>query len=842
MGRFYYILLVMLLPLSVVYSSESLTSEPAQSQISSIDIAKDNIEKRIQKRQTYFESLLKNLGSISSTYHMVDDDKLYAYFDFVQNVWREFVKRSFSNISSQFLQGDLPDLGDVKGDASLISDEELKSVSKHYTTFDRWLNTQIDLDQDSYNRVLLISGQTRSQLMQEFEFRGIKHTSLFRKGYFQDLSKEIQVIPTRWAATIVCKIYDWKRNIDSGIKGWKTISTDLFLFALIVLITVFFSLKFQDISSSIEERADLIASRIRLNQQKAWRFIFYLINRSIPWLIIALLIKFLIYIVDMSSVNEVSEVFAIFGYYIYYKLTLAIITHGLTRLKVDGTLKFSYRFYKKLFRTIRYTCLMFLSYFTMLSVINAVVGKALFYRLTDMIFLLFVGVFFIQQLWSWRFHINHLYRKQLFLGGVVYQFVSRRALLRPIRPLIQLVGILKFFFFYLISNLMSGTRFADWLSSYLFIQKVKRSKLQDLKEYKGERASIEEAYLAKLYSTPHNFFITPPGGEKVVQLIEEWLEEDSDTHTLSIVGPNGSGKTSFVKYIESKVHDYPIINLSLQEKCWNLTAFYHLLSEAMNQQITSSEGLVEALLDLAAENKKLIVVIDNAHHLFFSTVDGFSIIKELIRLMGRSTLPVFWITTYSAFSWNYLKQVFSRSELSQEEIIIQPWDKEEIRGFIQSRHEQTGFHVSFEELGLALKVTAEHELRDVEDKYFTFLTNVSKGNPQSALMMWIHSLYPSDEEKTLNIRLPRSSVESDRLEEIGEHEAFVLAAVAKHGSLTKTHINQVVNIGEGAVGQSVKKLVSLDLLEYRADRYLFISPEFLGDVQRILKRYYLVYE
>jgi len=274
---FFLSLIITIIPLHADYLVKEKTLQIPKdlNDIQNINTSQKNIEKKITTRHYYFESTLRKLNLIEKQYKNSTNVQLKDSLSYVETIWRGLVKQSFTNMSSKFLQEDLPKINTAEPFLEKMNTSE--KVSEHYSIFDNWLNKKIDDDQNLYNTVLLLSGKLRSKLVQETINRGNEYVNTFTKTYFEDLINEIQIIPIRWGATLVSKIYDWKRNVNIGVKGIKIIISDILLI-LSSLVSIFLLIfNFTSISNFIENFGNRILDA-RIKKYNFFYYVFYLMN------------------------------------------------------------------------------------------------------------------------------------------------------------------------------------------------------------------------------------------------------------------------------------------------------------------------------------------------------------------------------------------------------------------------------------------------------------------------------------------------------------------------------------------------------------------------------------
>ena len=805
--------------------------------IHNINTSQKNIEKKITTRHYYFESTLKKLYLIEKQYKNSTNAQLKDSLSYVEAIWRGLVKRSFANMSSEFLQEDLPKINTTEPFLEKMNTSE--KVSEHYSIFDNWLNKKIDDDQNLYNTVLLLSGKLRSKLVQETIKRGNEYVNTFTMTYFDDLINEIQIIPIRWGATLVSKIYDWKRNVNIGVKGIKIIISDILLM-LSSLISIFLLIfNFTKISNFIES----FGSRILEDKIKKYNFfyyVFYLVNAVSSLVLMLVIINIGGFVIRLSSVDELSELTNLANYYIFYKITIIVITRGITKLKIDGKMRFSYLFYKDFFNTVRLFAFVLFLYFSLMQIIDTVVGKVLLYRLVDLSFLYCIGGVFLYEVWVWRERTDVLFERlvpnSIFIR-TISKHLQKMAFIKSIFQLsaIFISSVLLFF-----NNIFSKTKLSSHISSYIFIRKVKAAHNSSYTLNKENAAALMQNYNTLFFNQQHNLFnIEKEQAKEISTLISDWHLNNALKNSVSIIGDKGSGVSVLMDQVQEESESFILLRIKIPYKCAKLDDFLQHIAHIINQDVSSVDELEEILFNYNNQ-EPFIIMIDDAHHLFMAKIGGFDVIHTIMSLMSNERLPIFWVSSYHSFSWYYLRMIFSKNALAQIEMFIAPWEPDDIQNLILHRHKQTNTNISLDDLGLALKPDANGQLKETESQYFTLLYEKSSGNPSTALTLWSKSLYPSHTEDTLYVGLPKSF--DFNIQKIINNDALlILATIIKHGALTKEQIQELTSLTKCVIFNEVKKLALWNIIDFNADQYLSISCEFAPKVYKVLKGMNYIY-
>ncbi len=801
-------------------------------QIETINQSRQKIEERINRRHTFLEGYLKNLSSVKSKYRDMTNADLLKSFDGVQSIWQELVQRSFSSISSQFLQDDLPN---IKSQLLVLNSDspETIALTKRLDRFDLWLDLQLELDQDLYNRALLLSGKVRSKVYQELTHRDLHPLRKYSKKYFLNVSDEIRVIPTRWAATIVSKIYDWKRNIAQGWRGMKSIFSEIAVLTLILYLIFFTYRRFESISEFLENWVSKQTDTWGIKGRYA-RFTLYLLYRSIPWILVITAGYISKKLIKFTTVDELSELIDLVIYYFYYRWFLALVTYGSTRLRVDNIISFSYEFYKKFLNSVKHLSLTFLVYFMFLKAVDSVVGKALVYELSETLFILIIAVLLIWEVYLWRTNIASAYDRLVSQSMVFKRIPLTAQWIRFFLPYVQLFLLLAGLVLSVIARLASGTKFGSRLSSQIFVHRAKMVARFSQDQEGQERLSKDILSTILEPGVERLFAIDTPEIENLSAQILDWDRGGNSLSSVCLIGERGAGATAIIEEVVRRCTHLRQVVITVLNKYTKMDDFLKDLSVSDSDNATILREIFKNPDNLT---EKTVLVIDNLHNLFLSYPGGFELLEEILSFASKKHDRIFIVLTCNGQSFNYLKKIIPNAPLGDAVIEIQPWDISYIRRIIQFRAERAQIAYSFEDLGLALGI--DNDLSVVENRYYQALALKSKGIPRLALLYWGESLYRNPGETSYMVGLPHD-IPQDDIRRLTYVHWSILSWIIRHQKLCLESLIQLNMWPESEVRYSVLDLLKRGFIEKTDDRFFQVESAFYWDCLSNLRRLNLI--
>ena len=209
--------------------------------------------------------------------------------------------------------------------------------------------------------------------------------------------------------------------------------------------------------------------------------------------------------------------------------------------------------------------------------------------------------------------------------------------------------------------------------------------------------------------------------------------------------------------------------------------------------------------------KNIIIIIDECQNMFLSQTDGFEAYYELINIINLNTEKIFWVMSFNKYSWLYLDRAFGRTQFFRNVFEMPGWSDSKIKEMILRRHKKTDFKLSYDLLISATRSQDELDrYSSVESKFFKLIWELSRGNPRSALSLWISAL-SRKRSNVFNVNIPKE-LQLEGIEKMPDELLFIIAHVLKHENLTSSEIATVTNLQKGLVRNSIKFALERKLL------------------------------
>lgn len=264
--------------------------------------------------------------------------------------------------------------------------------------------------------------------------------------------------------------------------------------------------------------------------------------------------------------------------------------------------------------------------------------------------------------------------------------------------------------------------------------------------------------------------------------------------TTAIIGEKGNGTTSLIMYfLKQSSPDISIIHHEVTGKIYLEKDFYKLFSKLFKHDgFQSTDEIINYINDLP---DKQIIILENLQHLFIKKVKGFICQKMLFDLMTSTSKKIFWIGTYTTYSWQYLEKTLNISSVYINEIHLQRFSDESLEEIILKRNYLSGYQIEFEESKNHQNSKTYQKLKDSEKQsylkksFFKELNQMSNGNVSLSQLYWLRSTLGIFDEKIRIKSLNNFDVSFDK--DISSSYLFALHAILVHDGLNIQDYAQV---------------------------------------------------
>ncbi len=280
---------------------------------------------------------------------------------------------------------------------------------------------------------------------------------------------------------------------------------------------------------------------------------------------------------------------------------------------------------------------------------------------------------------------------------------------------------------------------------------------------------------------------------------------------VAIVGEKGSGATTLLNFFETGLETkYNIFRTEIYEVIYqqnDLVEFFKTLFK-----INSIKNLEELIRFLNNQPSKKIIIIENIQHLFLRKVNGFLCLKILFEIISKTQKNIFWISTSSLYSWEYLNKTLNITDYFGYVVRLRSLEDEQMINVILKRHKISGYNLNFkpsreeEENKGYLRIPDEKKQGYLSKQYFSDLNKFAKSNISLALLFWLRSTREVSGD-TITIGSLRD-IDFSFLSSLDTNKVFTLNSLLIHDGLTVESFSLVNNLPE-----SQSRLMLLVLLD-----------------------------
>ncbi len=823
-----------------------------------ISTLRSRIDLIIAERERVLQEAIKALPQIKNNQNLEETnlEKLKFSYNKVTLYWRILVDNSLEFFSTKSgLNFDFPQSirEKISIDEKFKDDSSAKKylsnykkLSEEYNSFLMSRNEFIELTKNHQSKILLQTGKTRSALLNKILNQDPNFIE-YDEFYFDDLIRELKLIPYRPLMFFYSKLLDYKTLFKQGIKGIFSIIGQLFLLLFAIAIVVLGSALLQKVTALLSNfRENLIKSSYTNPKHRSFVLALSKIIPYFPWIFLIVIFESSYLLIEGTSLAEISIIFPYFIYYFCYKILRILIASILTNSFLSNNISFSYilETNKKARFTSKLLGLYILISLWILHFSETVVRKALLYGLINNLF--FIGLIaiitYVTSLWA-----KELRKKSALLFSnnfhvKIEKLIGNKSPLFYSIPLLVLILIKTSWKKILL--LLGDNDFVKTILAQIYRKKLE-SVAKRVEDDQNKEHELSQEYIRTFEESGQDnnaefFQINTHPYEDIEKILNLWITKESQENSAVIYGERGIGKSSLLNYIENsfkeKLTDLTIVKVKISNKVITKKKLFSVIANNLEIEESKLESFIEN------HQQKLLIILDDCHNLFLSKKDGFEAFKAFADLVNSSSHNIFWLAGFSRYSWNYLYNALDTSNYFRYNFKLPRWSDTDIKNLILSKHEQSGLNLVYDSLIFTMQSQgSEKDIENVQQKFFQMLWSQSRGNPRTAIAMWLSSLRPiSDLE--IKISLPKN-VKSSELINLSDDQLFIYAAIAKHSELSLHEIISVTNLQKGIVLNAVRVGLEKNYLSKSEvnDRYI-LSGTWQIAISKLLINKNFIYE
>jgi hypothetical protein len=661
----------------------------------------------------------------------------------------------------------------------------------------------------------------------------------YDKFYFDDLTRELKLIPYRPAMFFYSKILSYKKLSEGGFSGLLSIASQIFI--LIFLSAALIS------GAAVLKKATIFLEKLRekfvrysFQNQKYNRLsiLFTRVSPHFPWIFLIATFNSFYFFIELTSLPEISAILPYFIYYFLYRIFKiafsSILSKAVSLNYSDDNLN------KKIRKTSQSLGLYLLASLWFLHLTKTIVRPAIIYNLVLDVFLfglIFIAAYFANK---WREEIAEKFKEHFpkksyqEFSKVLFGKFSAIFSLPILSVILVKISLYKFF------DCFSGNDFFKRILAQIYRKKLESAakKIDDHDESKIIPASyienfkVDEEQVMQIKSHPY---------KEVEEVVESWVDAKIKENSMVIYGESGIGKTSLLNWTEKQISkkspELKIIRINFDKKITKKSQFVEFISNHL-EGIDSADSLEKFV---GIYPSKTMIILDRCENLFLSKKNGFEAFKFFADLVNASSRNLFWIASFHSYSWNYLSNAIDHSNYFRYLFKLNRWSDSDIKNLIVQKHEKSGLKLVYDSLIFEIQSQdSQRELNDIQEKFFKMLWGQSRGNPKSAMHLWISALRVMN-STTLKITLPKAVRFSDLIK-LSDDQLFVYAAISKHCKLSTQEVIAVTNLSKGVALNSIRIGMERGYLRKQDDGSYRLSDSWQVLISSLLINKNFIYE
>lgn len=804
----------------------------------------------LEQQTIFYQETSEKLAEIAKFLLQPESSKrLQTEYEKSVTIWRTLVDNTNKVVTSrhalaipalpEYPEKILNKIGDTQ-EARQYADAYAETKAFRQSLQDK-IGARLQESVDLHYRVLLQSGEIRSQLLNLLLDRGDHSLLALSQDLFQDIRREFTIVPHRWTATFYLRMLDVRRRLSQGWEGLAETAANFT--ALIIFLTIpwLIWVGTKHLSTRLNH---LRIELVRQSRSNPWASKLALaIQKILPysvWLVMLLAVYIAQKLLVLTVFSELALLLPYARYYIYYRLFRQLMQCDFLWVNRQIRAAKLWDLRKQVDVASRALGLTAFLIFSFINAIESLIRRGIIYHFTAM-GMLDLGILIAMGFaYQWRSIIGASLAKLIpgTLGDHMAKLCnSRWGVIFSIPA------------FFVLICLLLLRKIGYWGSHF----EVTKQIAAEVFRYQLESA-IDKDGMAKFRPPPPEYrnSFTLSGVAKLEQLVmpatvaideirsllQNWANEDSSINSLAIVGYKGTGKTCILEYLEQYSPSGHFLRAAVPAKLTTRKQVLEFFSQILNVPLSSNP---DALQETNSGKPKTLVLIDDAHNFFLSAQGGFEGFNTLLGLISRPARNLFWCLDFNYHAWTYLNNVYSQHQYFGAVVRLTPWPEQAIQEMILSIHARTAFQLSYDDIIEAAGSQHNSEkVAYIENRFFSLLRQQSRGNPRLAIHLWLSALRQVG-DKALRVGLPEEP-EITVLSDLPEDALFVFASIARHENLTLTQTVAATQLPEGIVRHVLDRGVRLKLLNCEDNRVYRLAILYQYPLINYLQAKHCLYE
>lgn len=781
-----------------------------------VAIEKEHIEfiDKIKSQRKTLEDLRERLLKYTNT--ELPREKIGEEFYAIDTIWKEAAKGlleafKHSNIASTHF---LPKAA-IENDSIAFGKKEFQDyLALKIKAQDRSRDLleqrqQLLFDFRALNfRLVSESGRIRAQLISHCrEEISCEDVGDLNENTIAGISTELRILPLKLLGGGLNKFVEFKAKLSRGIEGWADILRQAFVLLGLLILPILVLRLLRWVSEKLDRVYDQVMAQSILDYRRKTQVVFWVsrLHPFVPSLGMVTSIHLARALLETTDLQEFSSILFYFELYFVYRFTRLLLTTSIGFIFSADTLESNNSSTTKVEASAKKVSLFFFSKYVFLHIIEDSLRRAFVFHIAYEILNWISVLFIVYEVHCWRDEILQAFQVRFEKTWLRIKGVTKGKLQLLILPFLLVMVMLHDFSKWLSIHLIRFNFF-----KLLFSEVYKRKLEQNADNTKGLQQPSATYLSAFDYFKPAeaHFYIERDKKieHQILDSVQGWLENRSSENVIALVGNQGIGKTTSLKWIFDNIHADRKYFCGVPAKIATTEDLFSWLSVSLRVPVTKVEDFIK--MESALE-KKIVIVLDDVHNMFVSKLGGFAAYRQFLEIINLQTAKIFWCFSTSTHAWTYLKGVYGEEHFHGKVHELKMWSDIEIQKLISNRHEVTEYSRLFDN-SISAYAAGGTIGEKVESHFFRLLWGQSRGNPRSALMYWISAL-SEPRAKEIYVGVPKF-IKAEVVSGMSNNALIILAGIARHDNLSLDELEQITYLEKLVIRTIIKESIQKQLV------------------------------
>ncbi|MGY6274172.1 hypothetical protein [Methylomonas sp. MgM2] len=775
----------------------------------------------LEQQATFYKDISQKLAQFARSILQPESlPEIKEEYENAVRIWRTLVDKTGKVVSGRYALA-LPKLPDYpqKLLEQMGDTAEARTYANAYAEAKEFrdglqqkIESRLQDSVDLHYRLLLQSGEIRSQLLNQLLDRGDLSPLQLSKDCLLDIRREFTIVPYRWSATFYLRSLEIRRQLHQGWEGLMQIASSLLALLVFLLIPWGIWIATQQLKQRLDQWRLVLVTQSR--KFHSARYLALTIQKLLPyvqWLVMLLALQLVQQLLAVTVFSELAMLLPYLRYYIYYRLLRQLFQCDFIWINRQIRIAKLWDLRRKADRAVKSFGLTVFFIFCVLASIEGLIRRGLIYHFaTRTLFVLTVAIAMVFA-YQWRGIIGAGLIKLIpgAVGQKIAQVCSGRWGILFAIPA-----------FCLIVLLMLLRQATIWIGRFELPKRI----AAEIFRYQLESALDRGRFIASSpppadYKSAFSLIgaFTPEqllspaelGLNEIHTQLKSWGSETDTVRSVAIVGHKGGGKTCLLQYLEKAFAAEHIIRIAVPPKLTSREQVLHLFAGIPTLPCDSESNSNHPKAPIEA---KTLLLVDDAHNLFLAKQDGFVGFDTFLEIINQANPKLYWAVAFNVYAWAYLNSVYGNHQYFDAVIRLKPWSERAIQALIMTAHTRTGYRIFYDDIIEAAGIQGDSEhAAYIENRFFSLLRQQSRGNPRLAVHLWLSALHQIG-DNSLRVGLP-DEPEIAKLSEIPQDVLFVFASIARHENLTPHQAVLTTRLPEGVVKRAMEFGLRINLLD-----------------------------